>query len=54
MAIVIHIYYTGQRQNAKKFAQEMVSSGLVDQIRREEGNLGYRYFFPADDEETVL
>ena len=32
----------------------MVSSGLVDRIRAEEGNLRYEYFFPMDDPETVL
>ena len=32
----------------------MVSSGIVDLVRKEEGNLGYSYFFPMEDEETVL
>ena len=32
----------------------MVSSGVVRQIRAEEGNLRYEYFFPMDDKETVL
>lgn len=32
----------------------MVSSGTVDKIRAEEGNLKYEYFFPMDDKETVL
>ena len=27
----------------------MVSSGLVDKIRKEEGNLKYEYFFPMDE-----
>lgn len=38
----------------KKFAREMVSSGVVSDIRAEDGNLKYEYFFPMDDEETVL
>ena len=54
MALIINIYYTGKDGNAKKFAQEMHSSGLVDLIRKEEGNLGYDYFFPQNDDETVL
>ena len=33
---------------------EMVSSGIVDRVRNEEGNLGYEYFYPMDDSETVL
>ena len=32
----------------------MISSGIVNDIRAEEGNIGYEYFFPMDDEETVL
>ena len=54
MSITINIYYKGENGNAKKFAEEMVSSGIVDRVRAEEGNLKYEYFFPMDDEETVL
>lgn len=54
MAITINIYYTGINENARKFAEEMVSSGIVNDIRMEEGNLRYEYFFPMEDKETVL
>ena len=54
MSLVINIYYTGKNGSARKFAEEMTSSGLVDKIRAEEGNEKYEYFFPADDSETVL
>ncbi len=54
MAITINIYYTGMNGNVRKFAEEMKSSGLVEQIRAEKGNLRYEYFFPMDDQETVL
>jgi quinol monooxygenase YgiN len=54
MAITIHIYYTGQNGNARKFAEEMMASSVVDQIRAESGNIRYEYFFPMDDAETVL
>ena len=52
--ITINIYYTGTNGNARKFAEEMISSGTVDKIRAESGNLRYQYFFPMDDYETVL
>lgn len=52
--LVINIFYRGKNGSAKKFAEEMVSSGIVDLVRKEEGNLGYSYFFPMEDEETVL
>ena len=54
MSITVNIYYTGKDDSAKKFAEEMVSSGLVDAVRAEEGNERYEYFFPMDDPQTVL
>ena len=54
MAITVHIFYTGQNGSARRFAEEMVSSGVVARIRAEAGNLRYEYFFPMDDPETVL
>lgn len=54
MAIIINIYYSGRNGNAKKFAEEMISSGVVDEIRAEDGNIRYEYFFPMADNETVL
>ena len=54
MSITINIYYKGENGNAKKFAREMISSGIVDRVRAEVGNLKYEYFLPFDDEETVL
>ena len=54
MAITINIYYSGKNGNAKKFAEEMVSRGIVSNIRAEAGNIRYEYFFPMDDPETVL
>ncbi len=54
MSITINIYYKGENGNAKKFAEEMVSSGIVEKVRAEEGNERYEYFFPMDDKETVL
>lgn len=54
MSITVHIYYTGKNGDAGKFAEEMVSSGIVRDIRAEEGNLRYAYFFPMEDPETVL
>ncbi|MBM6717766.1 antibiotic biosynthesis monooxygenase [Gemmiger formicilis] len=52
--ITIHIFYTGQNGSARAFADEMTASGLVARIRAEEGNLGYAYYYPAEDPETVL
>lgn len=54
MSLTINIYYTGSNGNARKFAEEMVSSGTVDLIRAEKGNEKYEYFIPIDDSETIL
>lgn len=54
MAITVNLYYTGHNGEARKFAEEMVSTGVVERIRAEEGNLRYDYFFPMEDAETVL
>lgn len=54
MAVTVNIYYSGTDGNARKFAEEMVSSGVVSNIRAEEGNIRYDYFFPMEDSETVL
>lgn len=52
--LTILIRYKGEKDNAKKFVQEMISSGIVEQIRKEEGNLRYEYFIPLDSDDSVL
>lgn len=54
MSITVNIYYTGKNGSARRFAEEMEQSGTVGLIRAEAGNLRYEYFFPMNDEETVL
>lgn len=54
MNLTMNVYYKGKNESAKKFANEMISSGIVDEIRSKEGNLKYEYFEPLDDKETIL
>jgi len=54
MSIVVNIYYNGENGSAAKFAEEMISSGTVDAIRSEKGNIRYEYFLPMNDPDTVL
>ena len=54
MSITVHLYYTGKDGSAPAFAREMMESGLVEEVRREEGNEMYAYFFPMEDPQTVL
>lgn len=54
MSITVNLYYTGEKGNARKFAEEMIKSGTVEAIRKEEGNVRYEYFIPLEDPKTVL
>lgn len=54
MSFTINIYYRGENGSAIEFAKEMISSGIVDEIRNKEGNLRYEYFEPLDDKDTIL
>lgn len=52
--ITVNLRYTGKDGAARAFAQEMISTGTVDAIRAEPGNLRYEYYLSMDDPETVL
>lgn len=52
--LTVLIRYKGINGNARKFASEMISSGILSEIRKEEDNLRYEYFYPIDDNESVL
>ena len=54
MSIIVNLRYTGKSGSARAFAEEMTSSGTVDVIRNENGNLRYEYYLSFDDPQTVL
>ena len=54
MALTINVTYKGDGDNARKFAEEMLSSGIVDEIRGEDGNLRYDYYLPLKEDGTIL
>lgn len=54
MAITVNILYSGIGDNAKKFAEQMISDGIVARIREQSGNERYEYFLPMADSESVL
>lgn len=54
MSITVNLRYKGENGSAKKFAVEMISSGTVDAIRNEAGNLRYEYYQSLDDPEAIL
>ncbi len=53
MAITVNLRYTGKNGAAQAFAREMISSGTVEKIRSEKGNLRYEYYLPFGDEKAA-
>lgn len=54
MSLTVNLLYTGTDGSARRFAEEMVSSGTVAAIRAEDGNEAYDYYQSLDDPETIL
>ena len=52
--LTVLIRYKGKDDAAKRFVEEMISSGIVSDIRNEEGNLRYEFFFPQEEDGLVL
>ena len=48
MAITVNLRYTGKKGAAQAFAREMISSGTVDKIRSEKGNLRMNITCPLE------
>ena len=51
--LTVNLRYTGKDGAARRFAEEMTSSGTVAAIRAEAGNLRYEYYLSMEDPETV-
>ena len=49
MASTINLRSTGKKGAPQAFAREMISSGTVEKIRSEKGNLRYEYYLPFDE-----
>ncbi len=54
MSLTVNLRYSGKNGSALLFAKEMISSGTVEKIRAEKGNLRYEYYQSLDDPETIL
>ena len=52
--ITVNLRYKGTNGSAKAFAEAMISSGTVDVIRSEPGNMRYEYYQALDEPETIL
>ena len=54
MKVVINVIYKGVDDNARRFVERMVTDGVLNAVRAEEGCLGYEYFVSLEDPGCVL
>ena len=52
--MLFQVTYTMLPGQWDAFLQMMRESGILDQIRREEGCLDYRYYLPEEEDGTLL
>ena len=52
--ITVIIRYKGKNDSAKMFVNEMITLGMVDEIRSEKGNIRYEYLFPINDDSSLV
>ena len=52
--MLFQVTYTMRPGQRDAFLQMMRESGILDQIRREEGCLDYRYYLPEEEDGTLL
>lgn len=52
--MLFQVTYTMLPGQRDAFLQMMRESGILDQIRREEGCLDYRYYLPEEENGTLL
>lgn len=52
--MLFQVTYTMLPGQRDAFLQMMWESGILDQIRREEGCLDYRYYLPEEEDGTLL
>ena len=53
MSVVINVMYEGSDGAAEAFVGDVVSEGLLDAVRSEDGCLGYEYFRSMEDPDRV-
>lgn len=54
MTITLNVYYKGKDGSAYRFVEDIVSEGILDDVRAEDGCLGYSYYSSMDDDDVVL
>ncbi|MGN0711675.1 MAG: putative quinol monooxygenase [Anaerovoracaceae bacterium] len=52
--VVILVMYTAKDGMREKFLDEVISSGVPELVRAENGCIQYDYFYAAEDKNTIL
>lgn len=52
--ITIYVTYTARHGMREQFVEEVISGGILEQIRQEKGCLGYEYYYSAQDGDKLL
>ena len=52
--LTLLVKYTAKPGCREKYADQVISSGLLDAIRAEEGCLHYDYYFSVQEENVIL
>lgn len=54
LVMILLITYKAKPGMREKFVEEVVSRGLLERIRKDEGCIYYRYYYDADDCDKLL
>jgi len=52
--IVLNVTYKCKPEMREEFLERIMTEGIDDAVRAEDGNLKYDYYFPADDTQELL
>ena len=52
--LLIQVTYTMRPGQREAFVRKIRESGILDAIRGEEGCLGYSYYLPEEEDDTLL
>ena len=54
MSVVINVHYEGDDGAARAFVDDVVSEGLLEAVRSEDGCQGYEYYASLEDPGRIL
>lgn len=52
--VVLNVTYTVREGKREEFYQKIKEAGIPERSRREEGNIKYDYYFPAEEKDRIL